>query len=737
MALSSTSERPLADDNLRPRLPQMSSDAPPFQGPQAEVGENRPPEHSQHHNSFHQQNFNQSSYQHQAPQNQNSQSQFPPAQDESKGANNASTASLGKTQTVFIHKLYDMLEDSSLSHLIWWSPTNDSFCLYPGEEFSNVLAQYFKHTNIASFIRQLNMYGFHKVNDSFHSDEKNAQGNNSSSGSGQTRWEFRHAANQFRKGDTQSLRLIKRKSSKVMSTPKEIVSLKSLPPTSNPSTAAVAAPNSSTQSKANLDSESSESPESASKQQYHRSLYQQSWKQQSAPKPQTPSSPNGPPVAGQPPSSNTVLYQSYPGVHPYPGFPHLTMPVPVSPSSPAYPEHPIPTPTSYPSNQTALAVDQSINLKLIELSTSIASLRASYSDLQRKYDSLKAEQHQHNKDMVTLIELLENQEEPALHDIVNRSSSKTPVTSSSTPGPEAPIPSISRTSTLGELQTFKKHLLQRISEVSEDHMSEEVKSTRSSYAQAHTQGNPQGPEASSQGAPNAKFVPQHYPLNPNYLLNNNNSINESGFRHYRLSKEDGSSSTTNSRHFSVLMDPLQTKAIKSGDESRPSISASSKDTRSMPIVQQYQPKVTHSAAPSLYQPFIRGDGAHQHRTASLPILDKVMPQAFTSQQRHSTTSSLPGTEERRPISPGHIVQPNKTYTSNPLGSSGHGQSPQAHSPAPTSQSPQPPSQLGEGKKVLPSVKELDQSIKRSASSRLSDLLSDDEHLTKKPKSEMQ
>ncbi|PSK74914.1 hypothetical protein CJJ07_005324 [Candidozyma auris] len=707
MALSSTSERPLADDNLRPRLPQMSSDAPPFQGPQAEVGENRPPEHSQHHNSFHQQNFNQSSYQHQAPQNQNSQSQFPPAQDESKGANNASTASLGKTQTVFIHKLYDMLEDSSLSHLIWWSPTNDSFCLYPGEEFSNVLAQYFKHTNIASFIRQLNMYGFHKVNDSFHSDEKNAQGNNSSSGSGQTRWEFRHAANQFRKGDTQSLRLIKRKSSKVMSTPKEIVSLKSLPPTSNPSTAAVAAPNSSTQSKANLDSESSESPESASKQQYHRSLYQQSWKQQSAPKPQTPSSPNGPPVAGQPPSSNTVLYQSYPGVHPYPGFPHLTMPVP------------------------------SINLKLIELSTSIASLRASYSDLQRKYDSLKSEQHQHNKDMVTLIELLENQEEPALHDIVNRSSSKTPVTSSSTPGPEAPIPSISRTSTLGELQTFKKHLLQRISEVSEDHMSEEVKSTRSSYAQAHTQGNPQGPEASSQGASNAKFVPQHYPLNPNYLLNNNNSINESGFRHYRLSKEDGSSSTTNSRHFSVLMDPLQTKAIKSGDESRPSISASSKDTRSMPIVQQYQPKVTHSAAPSLYQPFIRGDGAHQHRTASLPILDKVMPQAFTSQQRHSTTSSLPGTEERRPISPGHIVQPNKTYTSNPLGSSGHGQSPQAHSPAPTSQSPQPPSQLGEGKKVLPSVKELDQSIKRSASSRLSDLLSDDEHLTKKPKSEMQ
>ena len=106
-------------------------------------------------------------------------------------------------QTAFIHKLYSMLEDRTIQHLISWSNTNESFVMSPSGEFSKVLAQYFKHTNISSFVRQLNMYGFHKVSDVFHT------GNPESA-----LWEFKHGNGSFKKGDLMGLRDIKRRASR-------------------------------------------------------------------------------------------------------------------------------------------------------------------------------------------------------------------------------------------------------------------------------------------------------------------------------------------------------------------------------------------------------------------------------------------------------------------------------------------------------------------------------------------
>ena len=111
----------------------------------------------------------------------------------------------------FIHKLYSMLEDDDLKNLIWWSPSCDSFLIRPTERFSKALSAFFKHTNVASFVRQLNMYGFQKVSD--HKSTWAANTDDSDEPSINL-WEFKHSSGYFRKGDTESLKSIKRGSSK-------------------------------------------------------------------------------------------------------------------------------------------------------------------------------------------------------------------------------------------------------------------------------------------------------------------------------------------------------------------------------------------------------------------------------------------------------------------------------------------------------------------------------------------
>ncbi|XP_068170099.1 heat shock factor protein 4 [Antennarius striatus] len=64
----------------------------------------------------------------------------------------------------FLTKLWTLVEDPETNHLICWSTTGTSFHVFDQGRFAKeVLPKYFKHNNMASFVRQLNMYGFRKV----------------------------------------------------------------------------------------------------------------------------------------------------------------------------------------------------------------------------------------------------------------------------------------------------------------------------------------------------------------------------------------------------------------------------------------------------------------------------------------------------------------------------------------------------------------------------------------------
>ncbi|KAL5542784.1 hypothetical protein UlMin_010494 [Ulmus minor] len=64
----------------------------------------------------------------------------------------------------FLLKTYDMVDDSSTDEIVSWSPAKNSFVVWNPPEFSRVLLPtYFKHNNFSSFIRQLNTYGFRKI----------------------------------------------------------------------------------------------------------------------------------------------------------------------------------------------------------------------------------------------------------------------------------------------------------------------------------------------------------------------------------------------------------------------------------------------------------------------------------------------------------------------------------------------------------------------------------------------
>jgi hypothetical protein len=104
------------------------------------------------------------------------------------------------SNNTFVHKLYQMLSDPKQSNFIKWNDTGLSFTIRNVQGFShNVLPLHFRHSNFSSFVRQLNMYGFHKVNKSTPSTKGNEN----------QVWEFYHP--KFIRGKPHLIEEIKRK----------------------------------------------------------------------------------------------------------------------------------------------------------------------------------------------------------------------------------------------------------------------------------------------------------------------------------------------------------------------------------------------------------------------------------------------------------------------------------------------------------------------------------------------
>jgi hypothetical protein len=113
-----------------------------------------------------------------------------------KRTTQVNTRTQEKSVPKFLRKVYYMLEDNQHSEYVSWSNDETALVVKKPTEFANkVLPCYFKHNNLASFVRQLNMYNFKK--------NKNYQ------------YDHTYGHEMFQRGKIELLRNIQRKSAEV------------------------------------------------------------------------------------------------------------------------------------------------------------------------------------------------------------------------------------------------------------------------------------------------------------------------------------------------------------------------------------------------------------------------------------------------------------------------------------------------------------------------------------------